>query len=80
VPFVSEYAALKLVEGSVDHMAETRDALPLDEIVIQEARERIDPGTLGPWRAKTCDGVSSFVDIDGYTKCIDELAPLVPAS
>ena len=62
------------IEGSVDQMAKTRDALPLDEIVIQEARERIDPGTLGPRHAKTCDGVSIFVDIDGYTKCIDALA------
>ena len=62
------------IDSSVDHMCNTRDALPLDEIVIQEARERIDPQLLGPRRAKTCDGVSIFVDIDGYTKCIDTLA------
>jgi class 3 adenylate cyclase len=62
------------IDSSVNHMAEVRDALPLDEIVIQEARERIDPQLLGPRRAKICDGVSVFVDIDGYTKCIDALA------
>jgi len=62
------------VETSVDQLAKVRDALPLDEIAVQKARERIDPGTLGPRHAKTCDGASIFVDIDGYTKCIDALA------
>lgn len=62
------------LESSVGQMTKVRDALPLDDIVIHQARERIDPGTLGPRHAKTCDGASIFVDIDGYTKCIDALA------
>jgi len=61
------------VEQSANHMAETVDQHALEDILIEEARERIDPLTLGPRRAKTCDGASIFVDVDGYTKLIDTL-------
>jgi class 3 adenylate cyclase len=61
------------VEQSADRMAESLDQLPLDDILIEEARERIDPLTLGPRRAKICEGASIFVDVDGYTKLIDSL-------
>ncbi len=61
------------VEQSANHMADTLDQHTLEDILIEEARERIDPLTLGPRRAKICDGASIFVDVDGYTKLIDSL-------
>jgi len=50
------------------------EALPLDDILIEEARERIDLDRLGRKHAKVCTGATLFVDIDGYTRLVDSLA------
>jgi class 3 adenylate cyclase len=60
-------------DGAVRRMTARRDELPLDDIVVAEARERINLDDLGPKRAKVCDGATIFVDIDGYTALVDRL-------
>jgi hypothetical protein len=54
-------------------MEQLRDGLPLDDISSSEAQVQIDFATLGPKTMKVCEGVSLFVDVDGYTKAIDNL-------
>lgn len=61
------------IEDSIDYMTTSLKALPLEDIVIEEARERIDSVSLGPKRAKSCDGGSIFVDLDGFTALVDKL-------
>lgn len=61
------------IEASVNSLLETLDSVPLGEIVIEEARERIDLEELGPKHAKTCHGASLFVDLDGFTKLVDSM-------
>jgi len=61
------------IESSVKKMQEVNDSLPLAEITIEEARERIDLEQLGPKHAKVCSGVSIFTDIDGFTRLVDSL-------
>lgn len=61
-------------ESSVRKLELLAQELPIDDIVIEEARERIDLDRLGPKRAKVCTGATLFVDIDGYTRFVDSLA------
>jgi class 3 adenylate cyclase len=61
------------IEDSVRRMEEVRDGLPLDDISSSEAQVQIDFATLGPKTMKVCEGASLFVDVDGYTKAIDNL-------
>jgi class 3 adenylate cyclase len=57
--------------ASANRIQEFLDAVPLDDVAIEEARERIDTSRLGPKTAKNCPTASFFVDIDGYTAMID---------
>jgi len=61
-------------ESSVRKLEVLAEALPLDDILIEEARERIDLDRLGRKHAKVCTGATLFVDIDGYTRLVDSLA------
>lgn len=61
------------VDSSARKMRGVADSLPLSEITIEEARERIDLEQLGPKHAKVCDGASIFTDIDGFTRIVDSL-------
>jgi class 3 adenylate cyclase len=60
--------------SSVRNIERETEAIPLDDILIEEAREKIDLERLGPKHAKVCVGATVFVDIDGYTRFIDSLA------
>lgn len=59
------------VQESIKRIQEYLDATPLEDVTIEDARERIDVYRLGPKVAKSCSAASFFVDIDGYTKLID---------
>jgi class 3 adenylate cyclase len=48
-------------------------SIPLEDIFIDEAKERINLDLLGPRHSKLCHGASIFVDIDGYTALVDSL-------
>ena len=61
------------VKQCTNKLQESLDSTPLDSITIEEAKVAIDLGLLGPRHAKTCNGASIFVDIDGYTALIDSL-------
>ena len=61
------------VDGSLKNMQEVMASVPLADITIEEAREKIDLERLGPKHAKVCYGASVFIDIDGYTKLVDSL-------
>jgi len=61
------------VQSSINRFQQGKDDLPLDDIAIEEVREKIDIDRLGPTRAKTCPAATLFVDIDGYTKLVDSL-------
>ena len=61
------------VTASVTNMQGTVESLRLEDIIIEEAREKINLDRLGPKHAKTCSGASIFADIDGYTKLVDSL-------
>lgn len=59
-------------ESSEGRIREYLEAVPLDNIDIEEARERIDFSRLGPKTAKYCPTASFFADVDGYTAMIDK--------
>ncbi len=61
------------VESSVRRLSREIEVLPLDNILVEEAREKINLERLGPKRAKVCVGATVFVDIDGYTRFVDSL-------
>jgi class 3 adenylate cyclase len=61
------------LQSSVDNYATDADNLLLGDISIEDVREKIDVERLGPLRAKTCNAASIFVDLDGYTKLVDDL-------
>lgn len=61
------------LQSSVDHYATDAGNLPLRDISIEDVREKIDVERLGPSRAKNCNAASIFVDLDGYTKLINDL-------
>jgi class 3 adenylate cyclase len=61
------------LQSSVDNYATDADNLPLSDISIEGVREKIDVERLGPSRAKTCNAASIFVDLDGYTKLVNDL-------
>jgi class 3 adenylate cyclase len=62
------------IASSEREFQEAKDNLPLSDIAIEDVREQIDIERLGPTRAKRVPAASIFVDIDGYTKLVDELA------
>jgi class 3 adenylate cyclase len=57
----------------VNSYAADSDNLPLSDISIEDVREKIDVERLGPSHAKTCNAASIFVDLDGYTKLVNDL-------
>jgi class 3 adenylate cyclase len=61
------------LQSSVNNYATEADNLPLSNISIEDVREKIDVERLGPSRAKTCNAASIFVDLDGYTKLVNDL-------
>jgi class 3 adenylate cyclase len=61
------------IQSSINHLSDDKDALPLDDIIIEEAREIIDITRLGRNRAKIVPAASIFVDIDGYTSLVESL-------
>lgn len=61
------------LQSSVDRYAADADNLPLNDITIEDVREKIDVERLGPSRAKTCNAASIFADLDGYTKLVNDL-------
>ncbi len=61
------------IASSVKNFQEAKENLPLDSIAIEEAREQINVERLSPTRAKRIPAASVFVDIDGYTKIVDDL-------
>lgn len=61
------------LQSSVNNYATDADNLPLADISIEDVREKIDVERLGPSRAKTCNAASIFVDLDGYTKLVNNL-------
>ena len=61
------------IAASTKNFQEGKDALPLDNIAIEDAREQIDIERLGPTRAKRVPAASVFVDIDGFTKLVNDL-------
>ncbi len=62
------------VQSSVNKFREGKASLPLDDISVEDVREKIDIARLGPTRAKTCPAATLFADIDGYTSLVDSLA------
>ncbi|MBL0158887.1 MAG: hypothetical protein IPP47_17530 [Bryobacterales bacterium] len=60
-------------KSSTNNLQNKRDGLPLADIAIEDAREKIDLTRLGPRCAKTVPAASLFVDIDGYTSLVDSL-------
>lgn len=70
---VQEVDVTWTLQSSTNRMQDEKDALPLDSISIEEAREGIDISTLGKYRAKIVSAASIFVDIDGYTSLINSL-------
>jgi class 3 adenylate cyclase len=61
------------IQSSINHLSDDKDTLPLDDIIIEEAREIIDITRLGRTRAKIVPAASIFVDIDGYTSLVESL-------
>lgn len=61
------------LQSSVNNYDTDADNLPLRDINIEDVREKIDVERLGPSRAKTCNAASIFVDLDGYTKLVNDL-------
>lgn len=61
------------VQSSVSKFEEGKANLPLEDISIEDLREKIDIGRLGPRRAKVCPAATLFADIDGYTALIEAL-------
>jgi class 3 adenylate cyclase len=70
---VREEGAEWTIQSSINHLSDDKDALPLDDINIEEAREIIDITRLGKNHAKTVPAASIFVDIDGYTSLVESL-------
>ena len=61
------------IASSANRFQRAKEALPLADIVIEDAREQIDLDRLSPTRAKRVPAASLFVDIDGYTKLVSDL-------
>lgn len=60
------------LQGSIDRLQEEADSLPLTDIAVEGVRETIDIDSLGPKLAKTCSAATIFIDLDGFTKLIDD--------
>jgi class 3 adenylate cyclase len=59
--------------SSANKFQEGKDALPLADIAVEDAREQIALERLSPTCAKRVPAASVFVDIDGYTKLVSDL-------
>ena len=70
---VKEVDVTWTIQSSINRMQNEKDALPLDAITIEEARELFDITSLGKTRAKIVPAASIFVDIDGYTSLVESL-------
>ena len=70
---VQEVDVTWTLQSSINRLQDEKDAMPLDSISIEEAREVIDISLLGKYRAKIVSAANIFVDIDGYTRLIASL-------
>jgi class 3 adenylate cyclase len=66
--FGAVYDAEKLAKRTVEY----RDAIPLHEMEITEATVLIDPDLLTERNSKRTSAVAIFVDIDGFTKYVQD--------